>query len=116
MPEAAMSELTEKLFRAMDRARQGREFKGAADLELLWGDVLEAILLGEEQRATEACSMARQKNGYLEAYLLGRRKLPKQSPESYTWGSSEQAACAAFRLVPAWAAHPTAVAWLKARR
>lgn len=92
------------------------KFKRVPDLELLWGDVLEAFLLGDLDRAAEARVVARAENGYLEAYLLGHRKLPKQLPVSYTWKSPEQAACAASHLIPAWTAHPRALGWLKAIR
>ncbi len=92
------------------------KFKRVPDLELLWGDVLEAFLLGDLDRAAEARIVAREGNGYLEAYLLGHRKLPKQLPASYTWKSPGQAACAASHLIPAWAAHPKALGWLKATR
>lgn len=92
------------------------KFKKAPDLELLWGDVLEAFLLEELDRAAQARTLARAENGHLEAYLLGHRKLPKQLPVSYTWKSPEQAACAASHLIPAWAAHPKALGWLKATR
>lgn len=92
------------------------KFKGVPDLELLWGDVLESFLLGDLDRAAEARGLAREGNGYLEAYLLGHRKLPKQLPVSYTWRSPEQAACAASHLIPAWAAHPKALEWLRATR
>lgn len=92
------------------------KFKGTGDLELLWGDVLEAYLLGDMDRATKARAAAREANGYMEAYLLGHRKLPKQMPASYTWKSPEHAVCAALHLIPAWAAHPPAMAWLRAAR
>ena len=92
------------------------KFKKVGNLELLWGDVLEALLLGESERAQKARVLAREENGFMEAYLLGHRKLPKHMPTSYTWGSTEQAVCAALHLIPAWSAHPTALAWLKARR
>lgn len=92
------------------------KFKRTPDLELLWGDVLEAFLLDDLDRAVEARVLAREGNGYLEAYLLGHRKLPKQLPASYTWKSPEQAACAASHLIPAWATHPKALGWLKATR
>lgn len=92
------------------------KFKRVPDLELMWGDVLEAFLLGDMDRATQARALARAENGYMEAYLLGHRQLPRRMPGSYTWKSPEQAACAAFHLVPAWAAHPKALDWLKAVR
>ncbi len=92
------------------------KFKKIPDLELLWGDALEAFLLGELDQATQARSLAKGENGYLEAYLLGHRKLPNRLPSSYTWHSPEQAACAALNLLPAWTAHPAALAWLKATR
>ncbi len=92
------------------------KFKRTMDLELLWGDVLEAFLQGDLERAAEARSLARHENGYLEAYLLGHRKLPKQPSNTYTWHSPEQAVHAAVHLLPAVAAHPQALAWLKGGR
>ena len=88
------------------------KFKGVPDLELLWGDVLEAFLLGDLEAAGARRRAAREENGYLEAYLRGHRNLPKRRPGSYTWKNPEHAVSAAVHLVPAWAAHPQAVAWL----
>ena len=92
------------------------KFRATDDLELLWGDVLEACLLGDLDRAKTARATALEANGYMEAFLLGHRKLPKHMPASYTWKSPEQAVCAALHLIPAWAAHPPAMAWLRAAR
>lgn len=92
------------------------KFKKTMDLELAWSDVLEALLQGNAEKAAALRAEARAENGYLEAYLIGHRKLPKHLPASYTWESPKQAICAAVHLIPAWAAHPEALAWLKRTR
>lgn len=92
------------------------KFKKTTDPELLWCDALAALLAGDQEAAGRALVEARRVNGFVQAYLLGHRKVPKDLPPGYSWGSREQAICAALYLIPAWAAHPQCVAWLAKQR
>jgi hypothetical protein len=77
-----------------------------------WGRVLERLLSGAEASAATALAGARAQNPHMEAYLKGRRKLPRNLPGSYSPGNREEALCYAEVLVTAWKAHPKARAWL----
>jgi tetratricopeptide (TPR) repeat protein len=89
------------------------KFKGSADLELLWCDVLEAFLMGILPDAALRYERALAANGYMPAYLKGHRKLPRHLPDSYEFGSPEEAIGAAYHLLPAWNAYPKARRWLE---
>jgi hypothetical protein len=77
-----------------------------------WSRVLAALLRNDEARAVEALADARRQNGFIEAYLLGHRRVPKDRPERYQLGSREEAESYAAELVSAWSAHPGALKWL----
>lgn len=93
-----------------------KKFKHSDDPELLWSDVLAAFLAGDEAGAADAVRKARESNGFVQAYLLGHRNLPRQLPEMYSLGSREQAIIAARYLLPPWQAHPASLAWLAKQR
>ena len=77
-----------------------------------WCRVLERLLRGDEAGAALALATARKQNGFVEAYILGHRRLPKDFPERYAPGSREEADSYALELQSAWAAHPEALKWL----
>jgi len=79
----------------------------------VWGRLLERLLQGDADGACRALAKARKSNGFLEAYLLGHRGVPKILPDVYKPGSREEAECYAEDLMRAWNAHPDAVKWLK---
>jgi tetratricopeptide (TPR) repeat protein len=81
-----------------------------------WGRVLERLLNDDEAGAAQASSIARKQNAHMEAYLKGRRRLPKHLPPAYAPGSKEEAVCFADTLQMAWNRHPEAVRWLAAQR
>lgn len=78
-----------------------------------WAYVLERILAGAVGEAEEALQAARKQNGYVEAYLKGHRKMPKEMPGYFSPGSREEAVIAAEFLKPAWDAFPDALEWLR---
>jgi tetratricopeptide (TPR) repeat protein len=78
-----------------------------------WSKVLERFLSGKPEEALEALAVAQKQNAFSKAYLLGHRRLPKNSPDSYAPGSKEEAACFAQDLQSAWRAYPVARKWLE---
>lgn len=77
-----------------------------------WGKVLERLLAKQEAEARLALESARKQNPFIEPYLLGKRKVPKKAPDTYTSGSKNEAASYALALMRAWNAHPEAKTWL----
>ena len=77
-----------------------------------WGLVLERHLSGDGAGAEKALQTARKQNPHMEAYLQGRRKVPRHLPEMYSPGTKEEAQSYAGALLPAWEAHPAAKQWL----
>lgn len=84
------------------------------DAAFCWCHVLERLLSADEPGAVKALAAARKQNPHVEAYLLGRRNIPKTLPEYYGIGSKEEAICYADVLIMAWKPHPQAHAWLLA--
>lgn len=79
-----------------------------------WAKVLERFLAGKPKEALQALAAAQKQNPTSQAYVLGRRKVPKNPPDSYASGSKEEAMCFAADLQTAWNAHPAAKKWLAA--
>lgn len=77
-----------------------------------WGQVLHRFLRGQLAGAAKALVIARRQNPATEAYVTGRRALPRRMPGSYQLGSPEEAKCFARDLRAMWQAHPAALAWL----
>lgn len=77
-----------------------------------WCRVLECVLRKDEARASQALAIARARNGFAEAYILGHRQIAKETPERYAPGSREEADSYALELQSAWNAHPEALKWL----
>ena len=55
-------------------------------------------------------------NPYVEAYLVGRKRPPRQLPDQYSPGQPSEAAIYARELRNCWLAHREALAWLKEQR
>jgi tetratricopeptide (TPR) repeat protein len=81
-----------------------------------WGRVLERYLSGDLTGATTALAVARKQNPHTEAYLKGRKRMPKNLPDGYAIGSKEEAICFAEILRQAWERHPQALQWLAGKR
>jgi tetratricopeptide (TPR) repeat protein len=77
-----------------------------------WAKVLERFLSGELAMAAKAVAAAQKQNPASQAYVLGHRKAPKNTPGHYSPGSKEEAMCFAADLQFAWNAHPAAKKWL----
>lgn len=77
-----------------------------------WCKVLDCLLRGDDNAAAVALQSARQQNPHTEAYLTGRKGLPKELPGGYSPGDESEAAAFADMLLQAWLAHPAAMAWL----
>jgi tetratricopeptide (TPR) repeat protein len=101
--------------RIKDAARLLKEFKDerSCSAVMAWGYVLERFLTGKLDVAAKALDVARKQNGYVEAYLKGHRKLPKESVGCYSHGSREEAQLCAELQKPAWDVHPEAIKWLE---
>lgn len=78
--------------------------------------ILDADLAELYDVQTKALKVARKTNGYAEGYLKGHRKLPKNSPGSYSPGSREEAQICAECQLAAWNNYPLAQAWLEAQK
>ncbi len=100
----------------LDGARRlFRQFNEEATAFFLWGRVLERLLAGDERAAQSALIQARRSNPFVEAYLCGKRRLPRRPPDLYEIGEESEAKCCAFLLRPAWKCHREAMKWLKAQ-
>lgn len=97
-------ETVRKLFARGDERRLSTIFA--------WGAVLERFLLGDREEAARALVLAREQNPHSEAFITGRRKLPREEPDGYSSGSEEEAICFAATLRAAWECHPEALSWL----
>ena len=104
--------------RREDAGRLLKEFEDERPYSavMAWGYVLERFLNAGMDEAKEALEVARKVNGYAEGYLKGHRKLPKNSPGSYSPGSREEAQICAECQQAAWNNYPLAQAWLKAQK
>ena len=92
----------------LDQYKEERRFSAL----MAWAYVLDRFLSGNLGEAAEALDSAREVNGYVEVYLKGHRKLPKEEPGFYAPGSREEAQIFAGSLMAAWEAHPGAIEWL----
>lgn len=102
------------LNRTADAAKLRRKF-GATGGFGTWHHTLECFLAGELDAAAQALLLARQTNGWIEAYLKGHRQLPAELPDSCGSGSKEEAIMYAADQAFAWTAHPAAIDWLKSQ-
>ncbi len=93
--------------------RLARKYKeNRFNVVFAWGHVLERFLAGELVAATRALKPARLQNAHMEAFLTGRRKLPRRLPEAYAPGSKDEAVAFAEGMMAAWRHHPKALRWL----
>jgi tetratricopeptide (TPR) repeat protein len=82
----------------------------------LWSyaSVLLALRAGDRRLARKQLRAAVKANRHVPRYLAGQRELPDILPETYTWGSDDEAVLCASELRGPWTATPDAVAWLRA--
>jgi hypothetical protein len=91
-----------------------RQYEDEGSAFFAWAKVLERFLSGDEDAAREALDDARRVNRFAEAYLSGRKPLPRQLPGFYGMGDENEGIVCAVEIGDAWKRHPKAVAWLKA--
>jgi tetratricopeptide (TPR) repeat protein len=89
-----------------------RQYKEDGGAVFVWGRVLERVLSGDFAGATRALKHARKENRFVEQYVTGRKKFPREMPDSYSFGSDEEALVCLDSLGEAWANHPEALLWL----
>jgi tetratricopeptide (TPR) repeat protein len=70
---------------------------------------------GDSPIAQQSLQVALEENEHVPAYLLGRRKLPRQLPGYYGPGDENEAVHYAFDNKGAWKATPGALEWLAAQ-
>ncbi len=103
---------------ALGRLEEARALQAQYSEELewnvvfAWGHVLERFLAGDEPGAVTALAGARKQNKYMQGYLTGRDKLPRNLPGFYQPSGREEAQCYAGTLCMAWDRHPAARDWL----
>jgi len=104
---------------AMGRLKQVhglfKQFEDEESAVFDWARVLERFLSDDAVGATSALAKARKQNKFVEAYLIGHKRMPKHMPEMYGWGDENEAIVCADALGAAWNRHPEAAAWLKAQ-
>ena len=71
---------------------------------------------GDTEFAQERLAVARRLNPHVPKYLMGNTALPRLLPESYRFGSDEEAQLTTAYLLPAWSATEGAVEWLRRSR
>ncbi len=81
-----------------------------------WAYVLERFLASDLAGASQALQAARKQNVHAEAYFAGHKRRPRNMPDMYSMGSSEEAVIAWDIMAPAWKKHPEVRAWLAGRR
>ncbi len=96
----------------VDSARPALDIEDEDDL-LVWAHVLERFLAGDVRGADDALAPARAFSAGLIPYLLGERPLHGRS--GLHEAPVEDVDLIADALVPAWSAHPGAIAWLAER-
>lgn len=68
---------------------------------------------GASQKANQYLQEAIDENAFVPAFLLGKKKLPHQSPGFISPGQESEAVEYAFQSVSIWGKNPAALEWLK---
>ncbi|OXU14726.1 tetratricopeptide repeat protein [Sedimentisphaera salicampi] len=79
----------------------------------LWSRVLYDYITSGKAEAEKSLEQAEYYNPHVLKYLIDRKRLPSDSPVSYTAGEESEAQCCAEILKPSWRLHPKAKKWLK---
>jgi tetratricopeptide (TPR) repeat protein len=90
-----------------------KQFDGEGSAMFTWGRVLERFLSGPADAARAALTEAREANAYVEPFLTGRKRLPREMPDCYSPGQESEAVVCMDILGRAWQQHPEAIGWLK---
>ena len=94
-----------------------KRYRDEDGAQMAWPAALAAFRRhGDKAAARKALQRATAANGFVAAYLTGKRKLPKAMPPYYSPGDrSEAAIYVAEGGAEAWASAPAAVEWLRAQ-
>jgi tetratricopeptide (TPR) repeat protein len=90
-----------------------KEYPDEGSAMFAWARVLTEVLADDEPAAKSALKEARQVNKHVEAYLTGRKKMPKEGPPYYSPGEPSEAVVCMYEIGGAWKKHPAAIEWLK---
>ncbi|MGB6134692.1 MAG: hypothetical protein WBG54_23140 [Acidobacteriaceae bacterium] len=90
-----------------------RKYKEDTLANFSWGRVLERLLAADEPGARAALVKARKQNRFVEQYLCGQRRIPKEMPASFSPGSDEEATLCVETLAPVLVRHREAALWLR---
>ncbi|MHB1462269.1 MAG: hypothetical protein ACYC1M_13375 [Armatimonadota bacterium] len=80
-----------------------------------WATVLERLLAGDPAGAEEALVHAGDMLPLADAYILGKRAMPREIPVDYEPGEPDEAVYCADILGNAWRKYPEHLKWLKER-
>jgi hypothetical protein len=101
-----------RLGRDDDADRLQRRYKNDRGVDWLWSGALAAFRKqGDSAASRRALARARVEYPHVEAYLLGRGKLPRHLSESVAVGGKEEAAAYVAEAADTWAATPGALEW-----
>ena len=78
-----------------------------------WARVLERFLSQDLEGAARELATARESNPYVEAYLSGRKRLPRTLSSSYGMGDESEAQLCASEFEDACKRHPAWLEWLR---
>jgi len=70
---------------------------------------------GDSQKSLKSLQEALAENKHVPAYLVGRRKVPRNLPDHYGFGDDDEAVLYAYKSKAVWEATPGALAWLAGR-
>lgn len=89
------------------------KFEKDVSATFAWSRVLERALSKDWTGASKALDEARNANHFVEDYFKGKKPLPRNLPDHYSFGDEREAAVCARFTGEAWARHPDAVKWLQ---
>jgi tetratricopeptide (TPR) repeat protein len=90
-----------------------QQYEGEFSAVFNYARVLERFLSGDREGAARARQEARAENPHVEAFLLGKKKLPRRLPDYVQFGHETEAIHCAVYLGEAWQRQPQALSWLK---
>jgi tetratricopeptide (TPR) repeat protein len=101
--------------RDADAAALLKKYKDDCSAWMVYARALVAFRAeGDSATARKRLVNARKANGHVPDYLVGRKKLPRSTPDYHGFGDESEAVCFMADGAGAWHATPGAVAWLVA--
>jgi tetratricopeptide (TPR) repeat protein len=92
------------------------EYPDEGSAMFAWARLLASVFAGKESAAAKALADARKANKHVEAYLIGRKKMPADGRGYYSPGEPSEAIVCMFEIGSAWKKHPAAIDWLKRQK